>query len=296
MTRSRVMRGAAPVLAAVILPLAVFAAVSMGQRLNQYGLAPERLWGLVAIVVACVCGVAYWVALVRGRKGGWAGHLRQATFHIALVVCGLAILLALPILNFGAISARNQMARLESGAVTPDEFDFVALRWDFGDAGKRALRRLERSGNPDVAKLARGALGQTERPYVYYGESAPSERDFKLKVQPDDPALHALVLEYLRRNPWQCDEHCVALDLGPGEAGARRVAIVRSGAYQIIQLLPERPGTFVSDGIPPASPLTEESTVEIRDVRRRFIFIDGKPVGPPLDETSTPLEASPSPR
>src|SRR6478735_3347843 len=67
MSRSRVMRGAGLALAAVILPLAVFAAFSMGQRLSQYGLAPERLWALVAIVVACVCGVAYWVALVRGR-------------------------------------------------------------------------------------------------------------------------------------------------------------------------------------------------------------------------------------
>jgi hypothetical protein len=113
MTRSRVMRGAGLVLAAVILPLAVFAAFSMGLRLNQYGLAPERLWALVAIVVACVCGVGYWVALVRGRKGGWAGYLRTATFHLALVVCGLAALLALPIFDFGAISTRNQVARLE---------------------------------------------------------------------------------------------------------------------------------------------------------------------------------------
>ena len=107
------MRVAALVLAAVILPLAVFAAVSMGLRLGQYGFAPERLWGLVAIVVACVYGLAYWLALVRGRKSGWAGYVRQANFHLGLFVCGLALLLALPILDFGAISARNQVARLE---------------------------------------------------------------------------------------------------------------------------------------------------------------------------------------
>ncbi|MBO9698500.1 MAG: hypothetical protein J7499_20095, partial [Sphingopyxis sp.] len=101
----------------------------------------------------------------------------------------------------------------------------------------------------------------------------------------------------LKRNPWQCDEHCVALDLGAGgEGGARRVAIVRSGTYQVVQLLPDKPGTFVNDAIPPASPLTEESTVEIREVPRRFIFVDGKPVGPPLSDPSTPLEASPPPR
>src|SRR5687768_16898765 len=117
MSRSRIMRVAAVVLAAVILPLAVFAAVSMGLRLNQHGLAPERLWGLVAIVVACVYGLGFWLALIRGRTSGWAAKMRQTNFHLGLFVCGFALLLALPILDFGAISTRNQVARLESGKV-----------------------------------------------------------------------------------------------------------------------------------------------------------------------------------
>jgi hypothetical protein len=165
MTGNRVMRIAGFVLAAVILPLAVFAAFSMGMRLNQYGLAPERLWALVAIVVACVCGVAYWYALLRGRKAGWAGYLRTATFHLGLVVCGLAIVLALPILDFGAISTRNQLGRLESGKVTPEQFDFTALRWDFGASGRKALERLSRSGNQKIAELAKSALTETERSF-----------------------------------------------------------------------------------------------------------------------------------
>src|SRR5687768_4515147 len=89
MSRSRIMRVAAVALAAVILPLAVFAAVSMGLRLDQYGLAPERLWGLVAIVVACVYGSGFWLALIRGRKSGWAAKMRQTNFHLGLFVCGL---------------------------------------------------------------------------------------------------------------------------------------------------------------------------------------------------------------
>ena len=68
MARNRVMRVAALALAVVILPLAVFAAVSLGLRLNQYGLAPERLWGMVAVIVTCVWGVGYWLALILGRN------------------------------------------------------------------------------------------------------------------------------------------------------------------------------------------------------------------------------------
>ena len=138
MTRNRAMRIAALALAVVILPLAVFAAVSLGLRLNQYGLAPERLWALVTVIVACVWGAGYWAALIRGGKAAWARRLREANFVLALGACVLALLLALPLLDFGRISAGNQLHRLESGKVAPEKFDFAALRWDFGDAGRRA--------------------------------------------------------------------------------------------------------------------------------------------------------------
>jgi hypothetical protein len=295
MTRSRVMRGAGLTLAAVILPLAVFAAFSMGLRLNQYGLAPERLWALVAIVVACVCGVAYWVALARGRKGGWAGYVRKATFHMALVVCGLAIVLALPIFNFAAISTRNQVARLEGGKVSADDFDFAALRWDFGAPGRRALERLAKGGNARVAELAKGALAQTERVYYGYGDTVRTDADFGLRVQPEDPALRRLVLDYLKGHPWQCQERCVALDLGVVD-GFRRVALVQPGQYDVIRLASAKEAVEESNMVFPGQPLREQSQVEIREVPTRFIFVDGKPVGPPLREPSTPLEASPPPR
>ena len=294
MTRNRVMRIAGWGLAAVILPLAVFAAFSMGLRLDQYGLAPERLWGLVAIFVACVCGVAYWVALARGRKAGWAANLRRSTFHFGLVVCGLALLLALPILDFGAISTRNQVARLEAGRVEVDAFDFSALRWDFGEPGRRALQRLAKSGNGQIAELADAALAQSSRVYGF-GESLRAESDFDVRVQPDDPTLRALVLDFLKGNAWQCQEQCVAVDLGP-EDGGRRVAIVQGSGYQVVVLKPGQPGMFAPETAAAAVPLGEDSTVEIREVPTPYIFIDGKPVGPPVPRPTAPLEGSEPPR
>jgi hypothetical protein len=281
MTGSRVMRIAALVLAAVILPLAVFAAVSMGMRLNQYGLAPERLWGLVAIVVACVCGVGYWAALARGRMGRWRSRLRSATFHLGLFVCGLAVLLALPVFDFGAISTRNQLARLEKGKVSPEKFDFAALRWDFGEAGKRALVRLSKSSNAKIAELAGNAASQKERVYASMDRGNRTRSDFTLRVQPDDPALKQLVLDHLVTNPWLCDEMCVAVDLGAKD-GSRRVAIVESDTYQTVVLgpAPVQPAPIKT---PRFAPMTAKSTVEIREIPTRYVTIDGKPVGPPLD-------------
>ena len=280
MTPNRIMRIAGWVLAAVILPLAVFAAFSMGLRIGQYGLAPERLWGLVAIVVACVCGVIYWVALARGRKGGWAARLRAATFHFGLFVCGFAVLLALPILDFGAISARNQVARLESGTVKAEEFDFAALRWDFGEAGRRSLTRLSRSGNAKVADLARAALSQSERVYATFDQTTRVRADFRLRVQPDDAEVRERVLDFLVANPHQCDERCVAVDLGEVEGSGRHIAIVQSGRYETFVLKPGEGLQPLPAKVQPAT-LGPDSEVEVSEAR--VIRIDGKPIGPPLD-------------
>jgi len=221
--------------------------------------------------------------------------MRQANFHLGLFVCALAVLLALPILDFGAISTRNQTARLESGEVKPDDFDFAALRWDFGEPGRRALKQLGKSGNARVAELARTALAQESRGYSFEGEKIRTDEDFALLVQPEDPALRQLALDYLKANPWRCQERCAALDLGTVQGG-RRVAIVEQGSYEVVRLAPGKPGTQEEVAVAeyaPDGPLTDKSKIEIREVPTRFIFVDGKPLGPPLKEPTTPLEASP---
>lgn len=284
MSRSRIMRGAALVLAAVILPLAVFAAVSMGLRLNQYGLAPERLWGLVAIVVACVYGLGFWLALIRGRKSGWAARMRQTNFHLGLFVCGFALLLALPILDFGAISTRNQVARLEAGKVAVEEFDFAALRWDFGEPGRRALRRLA-AGDGKVAELASVALNQRQRPYGWAREIR-EESDFELTVQSESRELRQLVIDYLRSNPWACRERCVALETGVAADGKRKVAIIQDRSFEEVLLPDQRPDVVGNERFGPdkgPGALKAGSTVEIRTMEKRYIFVDGRPLERPLD-------------
>ncbi|AKH42465.1 hypothetical protein FHS61_000235 [Altererythrobacter atlanticus] len=284
MSASRIMRIAALVLAAVILPLAVFAAFSMGLRLDQHGLSPERLWGLVAIMVACAFGLGYWVALARGRKPDWATKLREANFHLAIGVCALALLLALPVLDFGAISTRNQLARLESGEVSAEDFDYAALRWEFGEPGVRALTILAR-GSSGAAEYAQIALEQEQRGYRLDRQIRRDE-DFNLRVQPDDPELRRQVLDYLRENGWACDQYCVAIQTGTAQDGGREIAIVQGSGY-ITAALPVADGADQPPApaieTPPRSELREGSEVEIRTVEKRYIFVDGKPVGQPLD-------------
>ena len=290
MSGNRVLRIAGLVLVLAVLPLTVFAAVSMGTRVAQHGLSPERLWGLVAISVAVAYGIAWLVAVVRGWKAGeWRERVRRANLHLAVVISGVALFLALPILDFGAISARQQLGRLQSGAVSAEDFDYEALRWDFGAAGRRALARLERSGKPAIAKLAREARERTSRLYRH----GPAE-DFELRMQPADPALEKLVRDYIRSNPWTCQQRCVALDLGMAPAGKRRAAIVGGAGYTEVALPFDPSAPEVAPARPAAPALGPASTVEVRNVTRRQIFVDGKPVGPPLDDAS--VEVPPPPR
>src|SRR3546814_4111155 len=78
-------------------------------------------------------------------------------------MAGVALFLATPILSFNALSAHDQVARLEAGRVTPDKFDWAALAFDFGESGKRAMQRLTQSKNAEVARLAKKAAATKDR-------------------------------------------------------------------------------------------------------------------------------------
>jgi hypothetical protein len=284
MSGNRVLRYAALVLSLAILPLTVFAAISMGARIGQHGLSPERLWGLVAVAVAVAFGLAYLVAVVRGRKGGWREQVRRANLHLAAVVCVVALILALPILDFGAVSAKNQLARLEAGEVEPDTFDYAALRWDFGEAGRKALATLAKSGNARVAELANTALAQTERVYTAPGQPVRARSDFNLRVQPDDPELRELVLDYLARNAWYCDTACMAVEVGREGDGRRNIALISQSDQPILRVqLPEGRAQTWPDPAENDSDYRSGSSVDVREVPTRYLFVDGKQVGEPLD-------------
>ena len=283
------MQAAALILAAAILPLTVFAAISMGLRIEQYGLAPERLWALVAIAIGTAYGLAYWVALVRGRLDGWADYLRRANLHLAVASCAVALVLALPIFDFGAISARNQIARLEGGKVALEDFDFRALRWEFGDAGRQALARLAQ-GEGETADLAAEAAASEDRHAHDFAENNRAE-DRLANLQAEaitDPQTREALISYLRENPYFCDAICVAIPFDAAD-GEPYIALVERERVQHLEVAPAGGG-----GIEIRQSLRDllrareaevqrDSVVEIREWSGRRIYVDGRPVGYPFE-------------
>jgi hypothetical protein len=260
----------------------------MGTRIAQHGLSPERLWALVAIAVACAYGVAVWGAAARGRVWGWRPYLRSANLNVAVGIAVLALFLALPILDFGGISAANQVSRLESGKVSAKAFDYDALKWDFGDGGRRKLAKLTKSKNAEVAKLAKEAQARRERQYYSYEQ--PDNRDERLAnihFQLEDAALRQQLEDFIRNVPNWCDEPCSVVDAGRWPDGTAHLVLVEG--TQIEHLGQAKDGTFqyrspmMDYPSPQATPEAGHvPKVEVRSWGGRQVYVDGQPVGQPF--------------
>lgn len=204
-----VLRWSSLLLVAVALPLAVVAALSIGIRIDEYGWTPERIWGVIAVAVAICYGVAGWYAIWRARLD-FDEPLRPIQTGLAVGLCGLALFLALPILDFGAISASSQIARLESGKIKPAEFDWKAMAFDFGPAGRFRLEQIAAGGAADLRAPARLALKADNRWEVTQEKLVAGAPPVKLTVYPADapvpPELRDLLLRGRKGEQSFCSE------------------------------------------------------------------------------------------
>ncbi|MEP0393059.1 MAG: DUF4153 domain-containing protein [Erythrobacter sp.] len=284
-SKSQILRIAGFVLALGILPLSIMATISMGTRIAQHGLSPERIWALIAIAVAVAYGIAYFVSALRGRREGWRGLLRQSNLHLAVMTAVIALLLAMPIFNFGAISASNQIARLESGAVSAEDFDYAALRWEFGDAGREALAELTEHSDPEIAEFA---LAMQKAESLYDSRRTEDVALIsKVPIEIEDETVRIAVRTFLNDSAYRCQEMCRVVAIGElndqplmvllaqrfdpeflfyDEAENEvKVAVMRNGQLQEREAY-QTPG------------FDENSEVELRPFEGQRLYIDGKPV------------------
>jgi len=280
---------AALVLLVCILPLGILAGMSMGERINQYGWTPERIWGVVAVATAVAYGLAAWWAVYKGRKE-FDDPLRPLQTQLAIGLSVLALFLALPIVDFGAISARSQLARLDSGKVKAEEFDWTAMAFDFGPEGRERLANIAKSGAANLRSLAKTALDSENR----YALSQDTEKaaqqsrlDQYLRVQSPDIAvsdeLKAEVTGYDGCNDRPCallrlDAGHLLLVYKPYDSG-----LVQSRVIDLAKLgKTERRSPEVRAAASNKVDLAK-AALEVRPVQRRQLYVDGQPVGDPFE-------------
>jgi len=291
--KSRPLRLSALALSCVMAPLAVVAAISTWLRIDQHGFTPERLWALVFVLVVLAVSMAYVWTVIRGRAD-WAGRVRPANVRLAIAICAVAALLATPLVNFGAIATRDQIARLEAGKIKPDAFDWAALRFDFGPEGRRALERLAREGAPPVRQFAAKALAAKDR-WKMFEEAGQRDRqrqlERSLRVVPRSIPVPPQMREELARTGACSGGECFLLwDGNASEAFAVSFRCPECET-QTARLLRDARGQWsIADPDIVANAARPQQNaalrravaagrVEVRTVPRRQVFIDGRPVG-----------------
>lgn len=292
--RHPVLRVSMIALSLAILPLGVIAAISTGIRINQYGLTPDRLWAIIFTGIACTYGLAYLAALVRGRLD-FAPLIRSSNLKLAFGLCALAFLLSTPLINFGALATRDQVARLNRGATPPDKFDWEALRFDYGPAGVAALQKLAKEGKtPAIRQAASDALKKKTK-WADPTLGFPEIKDEQLTILPHPTPLPS-ELRKLLSSYGACSAHmrCVIIH----EADSDEAVIVTNSDANVWR----RDGTTWRNvtSLPPhrRTNLTPEQRtalekqrasalaagqVEVRAVTRRQVFVAGEPVGQPFE-------------
>lgn len=280
---NRLLHVAAAVLAAAVLPLAIIAAVSMQLRIGQYGWTPERLWGAIAVGVALCYGLAGLWSVVKGRRR-FDDALRPVQQKLAIGLMLLATFLALPIVDFGAISTRDQMARLKNGATPEAKFDWAALAFDFGPAGRAALEELAASSRKERADAGKAALAASNRYELDGPRGLVLLRPMaeRLRVIPEGRALPDQAVERIG-NSFMCSRAtaCVAVWIDD-----RRIGVLGQNApgdsieFDFVTLNKEGrwvqgdPEAVTAPPQPPAD--LSKARIAIENVTRRQITVDGE--------------------
>lgn len=280
--RHPALRASVLVLCLALLPLAVIAAVSVGSRVSQHGLTPDRLWAMLFTGIALAYGLACLLSLIRGRTRP-AALLRAANLKLAVGLCLLAFLLSTPLVDFNALSTRHQVARLNSGVVPADQFDWTALRFDFGQAGLTATKKLAKHGKtPEIRKAAAAALQQTNR---WAQRAAQPIAPSRLTILPHPVALPRALQKHL-------SQYDACGQTGPCaiiyEAGSREAIIV--AGQNVFRW--QQNGDVWQPAFPEAVSRSRDRArreqfeqavaagrVEVRTVQRRQVFVGGQPVG-----------------
>jgi hypothetical protein len=162
-TAPKFLRVGATLGAIELVPIVAIAILAIGLRVDQYGWSVARVFASALAIVAAWHAVGYLFAVA--RCGPWLKSVERCNIFGAVLVLTTLVGLLTPVADPARIAVADQVARLKSGRVPPEKFDYAYLRWSGERYGKAALQAL--AADESNAKLTRDgadrALAATSR-------------------------------------------------------------------------------------------------------------------------------------
>ncbi len=160
----RILRLAGSLGGLMLLPIVALAGYAVYLRTAQYGWTADRISAAACVAVAAAYALGYAIAALWPKD--WFKPLEIWNFAVSLLVLAVIGALFSPLVDPMRIAVASQLARLESGRIAPEKFDFWYLRHEGGRFGKDALERLAKAKAGEIAAPAKAALTKAYPDFV----------------------------------------------------------------------------------------------------------------------------------
>ena len=138
---------------------------STGLRIEQYGLSTDRIQALFLVAVTGIWGISYALAVLL-RK--WPASIGKVNMASVLFMAVIVAAMNSPLLDPYRLAAFNQMQRLQTGEIKPEEFDYLYTRFNLGRYGNQVLRTLSETGSEEIKNGITEAMAVEPSEYANY--------------------------------------------------------------------------------------------------------------------------------
>ncbi|MEM9706362.1 MAG: hypothetical protein AAF850_09840 [Pseudomonadota bacterium] len=167
------------------------AAYAFWLRVDQYGLTPPRIAGLVInglVALYSVGCAASLITEVRWKAKRWLPLMAPFNTGMAVIVVVTLIIFSTPLVNTWQMSARSQVNLLTAGKISASEYDYGYLRFELGEYGERALQTLENATDAPEADEIRIGVARARAAESRY-EYRRNERERREGTTEAAPAM-----------------------------------------------------------------------------------------------------------
>ena len=158
---------------------------SVSLRIMQYGLTVDRVHAMFLVVITGIWGIGYSVALLMKHWPSWIGRVNMTAIMILAIITSA---MNSPLLDPFRLASQNQLSRLQSGEILPEDFDYIYTRFNLGRYGSHVLSELSKSESSRVRQGVESALSVTPQEYL-----ASVRNDMPVKRQREEIIMNAKV-------------------------------------------------------------------------------------------------------